>query len=48
MVNDPQTDPECVGYLLKKDSSYGTSNIEVVNLGSALMVDGKIYISKAR
>ncbi|CAG9813425.1 unnamed protein product [Phaedon cochleariae] len=41
MVNDPNVKPDCFGYLLKNDSLYGKSHMEIVEMGSCLMIDSQ-------
>nr|CAI5849280.1 unnamed protein product [Callosobruchus analis] len=40
MVNDPAINSDCLAYILKHDSFYGPSSIDIVEMGCSIMLDG--------
>nr|CAH7753628.1 unnamed protein product [Callosobruchus chinensis] len=40
MVNDPAINSDCLAYILKHDSFYGPSPIDIVEMGCSIMLDG--------
>ncbi|KAF7265800.1 glyceraldehyde-3-phosphate dehydrogenase-like isoform X2 [Rhynchophorus ferrugineus] len=41
IVNDPNLSPQCMGYLFKQDTFYGTFKKDIVELDNCILVDGQ-------